>query len=98
MRDWRRVNVAVTRYDLVLDCAFDMSDYVFNFYLNLRIRAQKKLIILGSLRVMEKIPILKQLSDTVLEHGWVVPVPSNGLSMYSADALSATAEVGSRKC
>lgn len=50
LRDWRRVNVAITR-------------------------AKYKLIIVGSLAIMDNIAVLKALGDLVKMQGYVVDVP-----------------------
>ena len=50
LRDWRRVNVAITR-------------------------AKFKLVIIGSLEIMEHIPVLKSLRDIVVEKGYIVHIP-----------------------
>jgi len=50
LRDWRRINVAVTR-------------------------ARKKLIIVGSLDMLQYVPVLRALRDLVQERGWVVDLP-----------------------
>jgi DNA replication ATP-dependent helicase Dna2 len=47
LRDWRRVNVALTR-------------------------SRKKLIITGSLQIMERIPVLSKLRKLLLEKNWVI--------------------------
>lgn len=47
LRDWRRVNVALTR-------------------------SRKKLIIIGSLQIMDRIPVLNKLRKLLLERNWVI--------------------------
>jgi DNA replication ATP-dependent helicase Dna2 len=47
LRDWRRVNVALTR-------------------------SRKKLIIVGSLQIMDRIPVLSKLGKLLIEKDWVI--------------------------
>ena len=47
LRDWRRVNVALTR-------------------------SRKKLIIIGSMQIMDRIPVLSKLGKILIERNWVI--------------------------
>jgi len=59
LRDWRRINVAITR-------------------------AKQKLIVIGSKKAMEHVPLLKALSDFMAERKWLVDLPPDALSLYTA--------------
>ena len=60
LRDWRRVNVAMTR-------------------------AKFKLLIIGSLSILENVPILRELAKLVKERNYVVDIPSSVSKLAAAE-------------
>ena len=70
LRDWRRINVAITRYDAYLCCYCGLSST----------RSRCKLIILGSVALLKTLPLLNGLVTLLNDRNWIIELPQEGFN------------------